>query len=228
MKAESKRFLDCRVRAMMAHDCWVLVKIMSIWMEDKVAMSKFTYRITQSELMAKGWSSLSRLSVEATEIATGAKKTLLREVSDHGHGAAILPIDRKRGMCFLVKQWRAGAAFAGTNEPLLEACAGLLDEDDPLGCVTREAREELGLHVHNIRHVLDCFPSPGALSERISLFVGDYAPEDRFGPGGGLDHEHEDIEVVELPLEKAFAMVKEGAIIDAKTIILLQHVMLQR
>jgi nudix-type nucleoside diphosphatase (YffH/AdpP family) len=212
---------------MIAHDCGVLVKIMSMAMGEKTTMSKFNYRIAKTELMAKGWSTLSRLSVEATEIATGDKKILLREVSDHGHGAAILPIDRKRGLCFLVKQWRAGAAFAGENEPLLEACAGLLDQDDPLGCVAREAREELGLNVHNIRHVLDCFASPGALSERLSLFLGDYGPEDRFSPGGGLDHEHEDIEVVELPLEKAFSLMREGVIIDAKTIILLQHVMLQ-
>lgn len=190
-------------------------------------MNKFNYRIVKSELMAKGWSTLNRLSVEATDLASGEKNILVREVSDHGAGAAILPIDRQRGTCFLVRQWRAGATFAGATEPLLEACAGLLDGDDPQTCVAREAREELGLHVHNIRHVLDCFSSPGGLSEHLSLFVGDYAPEDRFGPGGGLDHEHEDIEVVEMPLDEAFAMIATGGIIDAKTIILLQHMKLQ-
>jgi nudix-type nucleoside diphosphatase (YffH/AdpP family) len=201
---------------------------MSITMTDKASMLKFNYRIIASELMAKGWSSLHRLSVEATDIATGAKTILLREVSDHGHGAAILPIDKKRGMCFLVRQWRAGAAFAGSTQSLLEACAGLLDADDPVRCVTREAAEELGLHVKNIRHVCDCYASPGALSERLSLFLADYAPEDRFGPGGGLAAEHEDIEVIEMPLAEAFAMIASGGIIDAKTIILLQHAMLQR
>lgn len=205
----------------------ILVKIMSITMMDKVAMSKFTYRIVKSEIMAKGWSTLNQLSVEATELATGKTKTLLREVSDHGHGAAILPVDKARGLCMLVRQWRAGASFAGATAPLLEACAGLLEADDPVGCVTREAAEELGLHVRNIRHVYDCFASPGALSEHLSLFAGDYSAEDRFGPGGGLDDEHEDIEVVELPLDEAFAMIAKGGIIDAKTIILLQHAMMQ-
>ena len=201
----------------------ILVKIMSIRMTDKVAMSKFTYRIVKSEIMAKGWSTLNQLSVEATELATGITKPLLREVSDHGHGAAILPIDKTRRVCMLVRQWRAGASFAGSTEPLLEACAGLLDADDPVACVTREAAEELGLLVRNIRHVCDCFASPGALSERLSLFVGDYMPEDRFGPGGGLDDEHEDIEVVEMPLDEAYAMIASGGICDAKTIILLQY-----
>ncbi len=191
-------------------------------------MSKFTYRIVKSEIMAKGWSSLSELSVEATERATGNTKILSREVSDHGHGAAILPVDKTRGVCMLVRQWRAGASFAGSTDPLLEACAGLLDADDPVGCVTREAAEELGLHVRNIRHVCDCFSSPGALSERLSLFVGDYALEDRFGEGGGLQHEHEDIEVVEMPLAEAFAMIASGGIIDAKTIILLQFAVMER
>jgi nudix-type nucleoside diphosphatase (YffH/AdpP family) len=200
---------------------------MSMRITDKAAMEKFSYRIIKRELMAKGWSSLYRLSVEATDKATGTRKILLREVSDHGHGAAILPIDRKRGMCFLVRQWRAGASFAGAEEPLLEACAGLLDADDPAGCVRREAEEELGLHVRNIRHVCDCYSSPGALSERLSLFLGDYGPQDRFGPGGGLDHEHEDIVVVELPLAEAFGLIAQGKIVDAKTIILLQHAMLQ-
>ncbi|MEO6607302.1 MAG: NUDIX domain-containing protein [Aestuariivirga sp.] len=201
---------------------------MSITIADKAFMQKFIYRIIKSELMAKGWSTLNRLSVEATEVSSGAKKILLREVSDHGHGAAILPINRKTGMCFLVRQWRAGSAFAGVSEPLLEAAAGLLDADDPISCAKREAAEELGLHVRNIRHICDCFASPGAFSERLSLFVADYSAEDRFGPGGGLAVEHEDIEVVEMPLEEAFAMIATGGIIDAKTIILLQHAMLQR
>ena len=190
-------------------------------------MNKFTYRIVKSKIMAKGWSTLNELSVEATERTTGITKTLLREVSDHGHGAAILPINPKTGMCFLVRQWRAGAAFAGVTEPLLEAAAGLLDADDPMACAKREAAEELGLNVKNIRHVCDCFASPGAFSERLSLFIADYSPEDRFGPGGGLVAEHEDIEVVELPVSEAFAMIASGGIIDAKTIILLQHAMLE-
>lgn len=176
--------------------------------------------------MAKGWSSLSRLTIEAA-ISDGRKMELIREVADHGHGAAILPIDLVHGTCLLVRQWRAGAAFTGHNGFLIEACAGLLDADDPEGCVRREALEELGTHVHDIRHVCECFSSPGALSEKISLFTGHYAAGDRVSDGGGLLEEGEDIEVIEMPIDEAFDLIASAGIIDAKTIILLQHVKLQ-
>ncbi len=189
-------------------------------------MGKFTYRITKREFMAKGWSSLSKLEVEATG-QDGAITTLLREVADHGDGAAVLPYDKARGTVLLVRQWRAGVAFGGHEPWLIEACAGLLDADNPQDCVRREALEELGTQIRNIRHVSDCFTSPGAVSERISLFTADYALADRIHPGGGLDAEHEDIEVIERPLAEALSQIKSGGIVDAKTIILLQHLKLE-
>jgi GDP-mannose pyrophosphatase NudK len=188
-------------------------------------MKKSSYRIVKSEIMAKGWSQLLRLTVEATQNAL-APLHLLREVADHGHGASILPIDAERGTVLLVRQWRAGAAFAGHHGWLIETCAGLLDEDDPIGCATREALEELGVVVRNVQHVSDCFASPGAFSEKISLFLAAYTQQDRVAAGGGLASEHEDIEVLEMPLAQAYGMIASADIIDAKTIILLQHAML--
>jgi GDP-mannose pyrophosphatase NudK len=185
-------------------------------------MKNSSYRIIASEIMAKGWSQLMRLKV-AGVTRDGRKVQLIREVADHGHGAAILPIDLARGTCLLVKQWRAGAAFAGHDGWLIEACAGLLDADDPVGCATREAMEELGCHVQNVKLVSECFASPGAFSERLSLFIADYSLADRVNDGGGLRDEDEDIEVLEMPLVAAHAMIASGDIQDAKTIILLQH-----
>jgi nudix-type nucleoside diphosphatase (YffH/AdpP family) len=189
-------------------------------------MSRFTYRIAKTELMAKGWSSLSRLQVEATDLA-GKTTRLLREVADHGHGAAVLPIDRARGMCLLVRQWRAGAAFTGHDGWLIEVCAGLLDADDPEGCMRREALEELGTRVGNVKQVSTVFSSPGAVSEKTSLFMAEYSAADRISAGGGLASEHEDIEVIEMPLAEAYGMIAKGEICDGKTIILLQHAMIQ-
>ena len=109
---------------------------------------------------------------------------------------------------------------------MIEVCAGLLDGDDPETCALREAEEELGFQIHNLQFVSDAFTSPGALTERISLFVGNYAPHDKISHGGGNVAEGEDIEVIELSLASAYRMIASGAIVDAKTIMLLQHVML--
>lgn len=189
-------------------------------------MEKSSYRITKTELMAKGWSTLSKLTVDA-KLSDGRHLTLQREVADHGPGACVLAVDIERGMCLLVRQWRAGVAFTGEDGFMIEACAGLLDADDPEGCARREAFEELGVKLGKVEHIGDCFSSPGAVSEKINLFVGYYTAVDRANAGGGLKDEGEDIEVLELPLGQAFAMIAAGAIQDAKTIILLQHVKLQ-
>ena len=188
-------------------------------------MTKSSYRIDSKEIMARGWSSLWRLNVSGLR-HDGRPVALIREVADHGHGAAVLPVDRQRGTCLLVRQWRAGAAFSGHDGWLIEACAGLLDGQDPQACVAREALEELGTRLHDITLVYDCFSSPGALSERLSLYTGHYSPEDRVHDGGGLQSEDEDIEVLELNLNDAFGLIATGKIQDAKTIILLQHAML--
>jgi nudix-type nucleoside diphosphatase (YffH/AdpP family) len=189
-------------------------------------MNKSQFRITKTEIMAKGWSSLSRLTVDAT-MSDGRKVELKREVADHGPGAAILAVDPIRGTCLLVRQWRAGVAFNGEDGFLIEACAGLLDSDHPEECVRREALEELGTHVSDIRHVCDSYSSPGAVSEKLSLFIGTYTANDRVNAGGGLLEEGEDIEVLEMPIDEAYDMIATGEITDAKTIILLQHVKLQ-
>lgn len=188
-------------------------------------MTKSSFNITSKTLMAKGWSSLWQMKVDA-RLSDGTHVELDREVADHGHGASILPIDRERGTVLLVRQWRAGAAFTGHNGWLIETCAGLLDADDPVGCARREAYEELGTNVQNIKHLCDCFSTPGAVSERISLFVADYNLADRVTAGGGLAHEHEDIEVIEMPLLAAYDLIASGDILDAKTIILLQYAVL--
>jgi nudix-type nucleoside diphosphatase (YffH/AdpP family) len=191
------------------------------------AMNKSQFRITRTEIMAKGWSSLSRLTVEAI-MRDGHKVELKREVADHGPGAAILAVNPKRGTCLLVRQWRAGVAYSGDDGFLIEVCAGLLDADHPEECVRREALEELGTYVKNIRHICDSYSSPGAVSEKLSLFIGTYSEQDRVNAGGGLLEEGEDIEVLEMPIDEAYGLIATGGIIDAKTIILLQHVKLQK
>ena len=187
----------------------------------------YSVRILSEEVLSDFWSTTKKLTLAYTR-RDGREELLTREVNDHGHGAAVLAIDPACGMVLLVKQMRVAAVLAGHAAPLLEACAGLLDGDDPMTCAIREGEEELGYALRNPRKICDAFASPGALTERLTLFIADYSPQDRVGDGGGVAHEGEDIEVIELPLAEAYGMIASGGIVDAKTVILLQAAMLER
>jgi nudix-type nucleoside diphosphatase (YffH/AdpP family) len=146
----------------------------------------------------------------------------LRESYDMGDGAAVLPMDRETGKVLLIRQFRWPVFERGHHALLIEAVAGKLDGDDPETCVTREAMEEAGIAIGKLRLVTRCFTSPGAVTERLSLFLADYDAAAPRGKGGGHEAEGEDIEVFETALDDAMAMIAEGEIIDAKTILLLQ------
>jgi nudix-type nucleoside diphosphatase (YffH/AdpP family) len=189
-------------------------------------MSKsYKVDILSSEIIAKFWSTLTKVTLNYTR-RDGRTEKLVREVNDHGAAAAVLAYDPARKTVLLVKQMRIAAHMAGYHEPMIEACAGLLDGDDAEACALKEAREELGYQLHGLKPVCNAFMSPGALTERVSLFIGAYSPADKLDDGGGVHAEGEDIEVIEMPLAEAFGMIASGHIVDAKTIILLQHAML--
>ena len=152
----------------------------------------------------------------------GAWQSQSREVFDRGHAAAVLPIDEARGTVILVRQFRLPAYLTGHREALIEVIAGALEGDEPAQCARREAMEEAGVAVGDLKGVFHCFMSPGAVTERMHLFVAHYSAGSRTADGGGLAHEGEDIAVLEMSLADALALVDSGAICDAKTILLLQ------
>ena len=121
----------------------------------------------------------------------------------------------------LVRQFRLPAYLSNTDGFLIEACAGLLDGNDPAECARREAEEELGYRLSNVRLMASTFMTPGAVTERLTMFLADYNAAGRIGDGGGHAHEGEDIEVLEMPLAEARLMAKDGGIIDAKTVMLI-------
>lgn len=158
----------------------------------------------------------------------GRVQYLNREVHHHGHGASILMHDKATDSVVLVRQFRP-AVFLNNEPPyILEAPAGLLDDDAPDVAICREAMEETGYAVSNARYLFDAYGSPGTLTEKVSLFYAQIDASVQAGEGGGVKSEGEDIEVVILPLKEAYGMIASGEIVDAKTIILLQWVMLNR
>lgn len=183
-------------------------------------------RIVETKRIYKGWNTLDLVTVEAPD-ADGTLRRHKRELVDHGSAAIVLPIDRARGVVFLVKQWRTG--LLGEDDPyLLEVCAGLIDAGEtPEEAARREAEEEIGLRIGALRSLGTIFPAVGTLTERMYLFVAEVSEDDRVGEGGGVDHEGENIEVIEMPLAAFFQMAREWRIPDAKTLIIAQRLMLE-
>jgi nudix-type nucleoside diphosphatase (YffH/AdpP family) len=183
-------------------------------------------QIRSVEVLSDDWAVLKKVTFDYRR-RDGSLERQVRQTYDRGNGAAILPYDPERGTVLLVRQFRLPAYVSGHVEPLIEACAGLLDKDDPEACIRREAEEELGYRLRDTEPVFHIFMSPGSVTERLMFFVARYSPEDRIGLGGGDAHEGEDIEVLEITLDEALGMIDQGKIIDGKTIMLLQHIKLK-
>jgi nudix-type nucleoside diphosphatase (YffH/AdpP family) len=178
-------------------------------------------RIRKTEILSKGWSVLKRTTYDFHR-RDGSWQTQVRETYDRGDGAAVLLYNRARRTVLLVRQFRYPAYVNGHKEPLIEACAGLLDTDDPEACVRKEAEEETGFRIERPAKAMEVFMSPGSVTERLHLFVAEYDPARPVSAGGGVATETEDIETVELGFDEAMAAIDHGAIMDAKTIMLLQ------
>jgi nudix-type nucleoside diphosphatase (YffH/AdpP family) len=179
-------------------------------------------RIRSVEILSDDWAILKKTVFDYRR-RDGRWETQVRQTYDRGDGAVILPYDPARSTVLLVRQFRLPAYVNGHAEPLIEACAGLLDRDDPESCIRREAEEELGYRLGPVERVFDAFMSPGSVTERLAFFVARYSAADRVTAGGGDAGEGEDIETLEPTLDAALAMIAGGAIIDGKTIMLLQH-----
>jgi nudix-type nucleoside diphosphatase (YffH/AdpP family) len=177
-----------------------------------------TIEIVGRDVAYAGWLSLSLVSIR---MADG--RVMRREVVEHGKATAVLAYDPERRMAMLVRQLRAPVYMTSGDDLLLEAIAGMLDDGtDAPTTARREAMEEAGLRLGELEFVANAWPSPGMLTERLSLFLAPYRAGDRIGAGGGLAEEYEQIEVVEMPLGELAALVDRGEVYDMKTLILVQ------
>jgi len=184
-------------------------------------------RNVTSELVADNWGEVRKSTFELQR-RDGSWQQQVRETYDRGHGAAVLLYNLERRTVILTRQFRFPAWYNGDENPwLIEVPAGKLDGDDPLTCARKEAEEETGYRVHDLTLVAVSYMSPGSVTEKLYLYVGQYDPGSRVSEGGGLAHEGEDIETLELPFSEAMAMLDRGEITDGKTVILLQHAALR-
>ena len=179
-------------------------------------------RVVDVELLAAGWHVLRRTTLDY-QAADGTWTRQQRETYDRGNGATVLLYNRDLHTVLLTRQFRFPVYVNDHSDGMLiETAAGLLDDDDPATAIRRETAEETGVHIGELEHVFDVYMSPGSVTERIHFFAAAYDASSRAGAGGGLAHEGEDIDVLELDFDASLAMIRDGRIQDAKTIMLLQ------
>jgi nudix-type nucleoside diphosphatase (YffH/AdpP family) len=180
-------------------------------------------KIKATELLSDNWYTLNKVTFEFQK-KNGEWETQSREAYDRGNGATILLYNQKRKTIILTRQFRLPTYVNGNESGMMiEACAGLLDHDNPEDCIRKETEEETGYKVSKVQKIFESYMSPGAVTEILHFFVAEYDQEMKVSEGGGLAEEHENIEVLELDFEKAFNMIYTGEIKDGKTIMLLQY-----
>ncbi len=179
-------------------------------------------------LLSDNWYTLNKVIFDF-RMNNGTWTTQARECYDRGNGAAVLLYNTQKQSVILIRQFRMPTFLNGNDTGMLtEVCAGLLDGDDPESCVIKEVEEETGYRVQKVQKVFEAYMSPGAVTEILHFFVAEYTDAMKVGEGGGLLSEQEEIEVLEVPFRKALEMIRSGEIRDAKTIMLLQYLQIDK
>ena len=177
-------------------------------------------------LLSDNWYTLNKVIFDY-KMPNGQWVEQARESYDRGNGAAVLLYNKIKQTVILISQFRMPTYLNGNDSGMMiEACAGLLDGDDPETCVIKEAEEESGFRVVRVEKIFEAYMSPGAVTEILHLYIAEYQDSDKVSDGGGLEDEQEDITVLELDFKKAISMISTGEIQDAKTIMLLQYLMI--
>lgn len=183
-------------------------------------------KVKNVEVLSDNWYTLNKVTFDYLR-NDGTWQTQIRESYDRGNGAAVFMYNKTTKNVILIQQFRYPSYENGNKTGLLiEACAGLLDEDDPETCIKKEIFEETGYKIQSVQKVFEAYMTPGAVTEQIHYFIAEYTDDMKASTGGGLHTEQEDIEVLEMSFSEAIRLLNEGKIKDAKTMLLLQYAMI--
>ena len=182
-------------------------------------------KIIGQTILSDDWATLTKYAFDYQR-RDGQWERQDREVYHRSDSVAVLPFDPNRNTVLLLRQFRLAAALNEDGGAMIEACAGAVEDESLEATVHREALEELGYRLNKVARAFMAYSTPGSMTERIYCYTAHYTPIDKVENGGGRADEGEDIEVLEMPLDEAYAMVASGTIMDAKTILLLQHLKL--
>ena len=180
-------------------------------------------KILDTVILSNHWYILRKITYEFLK-NDGTTQLQTREVYDRGNGATILLYNKEQKTVILTRQFRLPAFVNGSASGMeIEACAGLLDNDNPEDCIRRETEEETGYKISHVRKIFEAYMSPGSVTELLHFFVAECTNDMKANDGGGIHHEEEDIEVLEINFDEAMQMIGTGKIKDGKTIMLLQY-----
>jgi len=186
-------------------------------------MQDIKVNIEKTEILSDNWYTLKKVTFNISK-KDGTVETQSREAYDRGNGAVILLYNTASGKIILTRQFRLPTFINGNPDGMLiEACAGLLDNDNPEECIKRETEEETGYKISKAEKIFEAYMSPGSVTEILHFFIAQYNEEMKMTEGGGLADEGENIEVLEFSFEEALKMIDNGEIRDAKTIMLIQY-----
>ncbi|MEM7085407.1 MAG: GDP-mannose pyrophosphatase NudK [Bacteroidota bacterium] len=191
-------------------------------------MTNPNIEIKETEILSDHWYILKKVSYNYRN-KDGSWELQTREAYDRGNGATILLYNSEEKKVILTSQFRLPTYINGNKDGMMiEACAGLLDQDNPEDCIRKETEEETGYKVSKVRKIFEAYMSPGSVTEILYFFIAEYTHDMKVSEGGGLAEEQENIEVLELDVEEAYEMVRNGKIKDAKTIMLLQYAQIHK
>lgn len=185
-------------------------------------------KILNTEILSDNWYILKKITYQYVK-ENGDNKTQVRESYDRGNGATILLYNKEQQTVILTRQFRLPTFINGNSDGMMiEACAGLLDQDNPEDCIKRETEEETGYKITEVKKIFEAYMSPGSVTEILHFFIAAYSKDMKVNEGGGVAGEEENIEVLEVNINEAITMIANGEIKDAKTIMLLQYAKLNR
>jgi len=183
--------------------------------------------ILKTEILSDNWYTLKKVTYQYTK-PDGTVQQQSREAYDRGNGAVILLYNTISRTIILTRQFRIPTYINGNESGMLiEACAGLLDQDSPQDCIRRETEEETGYQIKEATKIFEAYMSPGSVTEILHFFIAEYTNNMKVSDGGGLQEEEENIEILEIKIDNALAMIESGEIKDGKTIMLLQYIKLK-
>lgn len=193
-----------------------------------VEMEESRVEILEQSVCYQGYFRIERYRLRHRLFSGEWGPVLVREVFERGHAAAVLPYDPVRDEVVLIEQFRIGALGNSRNPWLLEIVAGIIEPDEtPEGVVRREAIEESGCQITDLVPICEYFVSPGGTTESLALFCGKVDASEADGTHG-LIEEGEDIRVVVMSSDEAYAHIQSGLIRAAAPIVALQWLMLNR